>query len=124
MHQNQRRSLLLHIMQPIQVAQASQGLWTSSHFGTLKFEAQLAGNTSSFLFLIQERSAKAIGFSKTIDAKHTFLMSTHYPAALAGADKIDVLVNAMLEERQYWEWGQGDAHISNDSGGHGSQMVM
>lgn len=88
------------------------------------FEAQLAGNTSSFLFLIQERSAKAIGFSKTIDAKHTFLMSTHYPAALAGADKIDVLVNAMLEERQYWEWGQGDAHISNDSGGHGSQMVM
>lgn len=61
------------------------------------FEAQLAGNTSSFLFLIQERSAKAIGFSKTIDAKHTFLMSTHYPAALAGADKIDVLVNAMLK---------------------------
>ena len=73
------------------------------------FSAQLAGDTSAFL--TQEHNTKAVGFSKTIDAKHAFSMSTHYPAALAGTDKIDVSVNAtldVLKTVEVWRGGTGD----------------
>ena len=73
------------------------------------FSAQLAGDTSAFL--TQERNAKAVRFSKTIDAKHAFSMSTYYPAALAGSDKIEVSINAtldVLKSVETWRGGTGD----------------
>ncbi len=37
------------------------------------------------------------GFSKTIDAKHAFTMSIFYPSALAGSNKMELLVNTLFD---------------------------
>jgi hypothetical protein len=57
--------------------------------------ASHSGNASNRLS--RERNAKAIGFSKTINAKHAFTMSIIYPSALAGSNKIELSVNMLLD---------------------------
>ncbi len=62
-------------------------------------------------WLAQERNAKAVGFSKTIDAKHAYSMSIPYPQALAGQDKNDISVNStlyILKWVEVWRGGTGD----------------
>jgi hypothetical protein len=71
--------------------------------------ASHSGNASNWLS--QERNAKAIGFSKTIDAKHAFTMSIIYPFALAGSNKTVLLVNTsldMLKLDKCWCGGTGE----------------
>jgi hypothetical protein len=68
--------------------------------------ASHSGNASNWLS--QECNAKAIGFSKTIDAKHAFIMSIIYPSALAGSNKMELLVNMllnMLKSVECWRGG-------------------
>ncbi len=55
------------------------------------------GQADLSTWLTQERNAKAIGFSLTIDAKHAFTMLVLYPSALAGSDKTEILVNVALD---------------------------
>ncbi len=71
--------------------------------------ASHSGNASNWLS--QEGNAKAIGFSKTINAKHAFTMSIIYPLALAGSNKTELLVNTllnMLKLVECWHGGTGN----------------
>jgi hypothetical protein len=77
-------------------------IWNFAGIG----EATTAGD-----WMTQERTAKAIGFSKTIDAKHAYSMSIPYPQALAGKDTHEISVNAaldILKTVEIWRGGTGD----------------
>jgi hypothetical protein len=69
------------------------------------------GQADLSTWLMQERNAKAIGFSLTIVAKHMFTMSVLYPSALAGLDKTEISVNVALDALKsvaVWRGGTGD----------------
>jgi hypothetical protein len=69
------------------------------------------GQADSSTWLTQERNAKTIGFSSTIDAKHAFTMSILYPLALAGSNKTTISVNVALnalKSVEVWRGGTGD----------------
>ncbi len=71
--------------------------------------ASHSGDASNWLS--QERNAKAIGFSKTINAKYAFTMSIIYPSALPGSDKTELSVNTMLnilKSVKCWHGGTGN----------------
>jgi hypothetical protein len=69
------------------------------------------GQADLSTWLTQERNAKAIGFSSTIDMMHAFTMSVLYLSALAGSDKTEILVNVALDALKLvavWHGGTGD----------------
>jgi hypothetical protein len=69
------------------------------------------GQADLSTWLTQERNAKAIGFSSTIDAKHAFTMLVLYPSALVGSDKTEILVSVALDALKLvavWHGGTGD----------------